>query len=235
MLLKAKKKFWLPPSPALWHKASGGGGGGTPAKTQGSLHQNGATSSTTVAVTLAAPVTSGGLVCVAVGSGTTATTCSVTDDKGNTYTVANTNVGSFNWLSFWAAGVTNAPQTITATWGEAHSFSTILVTEFSNVLASSPIDGASVNAGQSGVNTTDGITSNAITTTASGDLIWGACVNLAGNSTLVKSAAFTQDQTQASNFNSEYLIQGSAGSIAATWTGTTSDSFSSLVMAFKHL
>lgn len=218
---------------AVYVKSSGGVI--VPAKIQGALTQNGGSSSTTVAVTLGAPVTSGSLLCIAIGGATTMTGVSVTDDKSNTgYTVAQFNFGSFNWIGMYRPNITNGPTTITATFPEAHTFSTMIVTEFSGVLATSPLDGSNINVAQAGSNTTDAITSNATTTTANGDLIWGACVNLAGNSTLTKTSTFTQDQTQASNFNTEYLVQGTAGSIAATWTGTTADSFSSLMMAFKH-
>lgn len=215
--------------------SAGASGPPVPTKIQGTLTQNGGTSSTTVVVTLPAAVSSGSLICVALGTAVTATGASVTDDKTNTYTVGNENFGSYNWFSFYASGVTNGPQVITGTFPEAHSFSTMIVTEFSNCAAVTPLDGASIQGGQTGVNTTDGITSNTATTTANGDLVWGACVNLSGNSTLTLGTGFTQDQTSGQNFNIEYLIQGTAGAIAATWTGTTSDSFSSLMMAFKHV
>lgn len=219
-----------------------GSGPIVPAKVQGSLHQNGATPSVNVAVTLASTVTSGSMVACVVGLAVpAASTVALTmaDDKGNAYTqVDNATGNDFQWSSFYLLNITNTPQTITAAFdagSSARLFATIICTEFSGVATTAALDGNSINVNQAGVNTTNGITSNAATTTTAGDLIWGAAVNLSGSSTLTKNATWTQDQTSGQDFNTEYLIQNPAGSIAATWTGTTADSFSSLMMAFKHL
>jgi len=210
------------------------------ARIQGKLHSNGATSSPTVAVTLDAPVSSGNLVVVAVGTavpGNSPVVFTCADDKGNTYTAVDVGDGNnFQWGSFYLQNITNGPQTITVAidaGASSRQFSTIIATEFSGVQTTSPLDGHSINIFQAGTNTTDGITSGSATTTANGDLIWGACVNLSGSSTLVVGTGYTLDQNSGSDFVTEYRTQTTAGSVASTWTGTSADSFSSLMMAFK--
>lgn len=211
------------------------------ARVQGNLHQNGAANIATVAVTLVSTVGVGNTIVVAVGTATPGNspivfTCA--DDKANTYTAVDSGPpgNNFQWASFYLQNITNAPQTITVAIDAGASnrqFSTIIATEFSGVAAVSPLDGHNINNFQAGVNTTDGITSGSVTTTTNGDLIWGASVNLSGSSTLVHGTGFTLDQNSGIDFVTEYLVQGTAGAVAATWTGTTADSFSSLVMALK--
>lgn len=234
-MLKTVKKLWLPSSTALFVGAASGGGGSDPLRIQGNSYFNGgALNSSTCTVTLASPVASGNSILVVFGCAIWGNAVTVTDDKGNTYTagpIAGDNVSDYTWCAFYCLNVTNAPKTITATIdGRSAYYNSIFATEFSNLAS---FDVSAFNANQTGVDTTNGITSTTATTTANGDLVWGACVNLWGNSTLTKNSAFTQDQVSGQDFNIEYFLQETAGSIAATWTGTTADHFASIMMAFK--
>jgi hypothetical protein len=219
---------------------------------QGSLHQNGATASTTVAVTLTNPVGSGHALCVAVAwAGYTSSTDvlhSVTDDQGNTYTpldfVVDTSGGAYWVVTAYCANVTNAPRTITATiYGGGSSsnpvsYATILVDEFSSIATSSALDVHAINNQDFAAPwTSASLTSGNITTTANGDLIWGVMVNGGGVGTVSNGAGFTAAQAVAGTFFSEYQTQATAGSTAATYSATygggASDGFITAVIALK--
>jgi hypothetical protein len=210
-------------------------------RVQGNTHQNGATSSSTVAVTLGAPVGTGNMLCVSIGSVHTSgtQTFTVTDDKGNTYTSVDALADTGNSFAFGTAyilNVTNAPTVITATiriagTPTAETFASIQVDEFSGVSA---FDGHAINNQVSPATTANAVTSTAITTTANGDLIYGTVVDILGGGTITKGTPFTQDLSVASAYMTEHLIQSTAGSIAATFTASVStDAWITAVMAFK--
>jgi hypothetical protein len=203
---------------------------------QGNIHQNGSTSSATCAVTLTSTVASGNMLCVSLGwvTSTGVDIITVTDDKGNTYTVVDktfNNPASYSLCDAYCLNITNAPQTITATISTARQFSTIFVDEWSGIATSSALDGHAINQ-LNGASGTDIATSTAITTTANGDLIYGVCICI--NSVGISAGTgFTQRQNVASTFLTESLIQGSAGSIAATATPASAGNLNTAVMAFK--
>ena len=207
---------------------------------QGNSHANGATSSTTVAVTLGATVGVGNMLAVSLGT-VSNTLSSVTDDKSNVYTVvfngSTSTASGFTFATAYCLNITNAPQTITATWSGSTSFSTILVDEFSGVATSSALDGPpSVNPGQTGVVGASAVFSGNTTTTVNGDLIYGSGVSITGFGPFTAGAvpAFTQAQIITSAYLTEYLVQSTAGAIQATFSsGQISDMFTTQVMAFK--
>lgn len=232
-MYKSVKKLWLPSLAAMY--VSEATIGPDPAWVQAKNHFNGSSSDATCVATFDAPVASGNTVLVVFGTASTGDDYTVADDKGNTY-IAGPEVagGSYTWASFYSIGVTNAPTVITVSINSgvsARSYNSILISEYSHVGA---FDVSAGNPNQSGSGTTDAITSTAATTNFNGELIFGACVNLSGVSTLDMGTGFTQDQVSGENFNTEYLIQPTAGSVAATFTGTGSDNFSTLMMAFKR-
>lgn len=209
---------------------------------QASIHQNGATSSTTVAVTLPSTVGSGHALFVSVGTASaTDTIVSITDDKGNTYTVADqthNTIGAYTWVTAYIINVANAPQTITATWGSSNPFSAIMVDEASGIATSSAIDGHSSQkfGDPTPVGTgANAVTSGSITTTVNGDIIYSSTVDCTSLG-LVNGTGFTAIQSVASTFYSQSLIQSSAGSIAGTLTavdGTSSDRIITSVVALQ--
>lgn len=227
-------KFWMP-NTAPFYKAAGGVL--VPGYIQGNTGQNGATASTTIPVTLTSAVGSGHMLCVTVNwAGLVGESLvSVTDDKSNTYALVDSIVNAnFCSANAYILNVTNAPQTITATISNSRAFGSIVVDEWSNVLASSALDGhvsqTQTNAG-TGANA---ITSGSITTTANGDLIYGYTVSVSGLGATA-GTGFTQRQGLSSTFYTENLIQATAGSTAATFTASSAtDIFNTFVMAFKH-
>jgi hypothetical protein len=115
------------------------------------------------------------------------------------------------------------------------------VDEFSGIAAlANPLDGHASNDQVFTQNqTTNAITSTAFTPTQSGDLIYGGTVNSNNNDQATAGTGFTfagNDSAGAGTVPviTEFLVQGTAASIAATFTDTTgSDSWSTFVMAFK--
>jgi hypothetical protein len=222
-----KKKFWMPPSPALWHKASGGGGGG-PALVAGQVNVGTAPASgTSVSVTLPNPVSPNGCVCLFYGSaGTGNPFSSAGDDKGNADYIAAYGLpnaeNSFSWGSSVLSGINNAPQTFTVNWTGARTFSRLIAVEYAGIDPTSPINGTPVADTQnSPAATTDSITSGNTTTTVNGCLIVGSLVNTSGSGTENGGTGFTVDQHTAGVTIVEHMIQATAGAIAATATPTS--------------
>jgi hypothetical protein len=195
----------------------------------------------TQAVTLGATVGVGNLVCGVLSYYTpSGPLSSVIDDKGNNYTIvdniAGTGMSSFTLSTFYLANITNAPQTITATFTNTLFYVMILADEYSGV-AAVPLDGHAINQQPSfGNATADAVTSGSITPTVSGDLIYGGVTD-GGVSTIVAGTGFTLRQTStvtSSDFAySEDLIQGASAAVAATFTLNAGDDFAAGVMAFK--
>jgi hypothetical protein len=142
----------------------------TPAFVQ--TEANGADGNSTLFITLPGSSTTGDLMVVSFGT-YTSRTASVTDSKGNTYTLANytTWTGSGHAWTYYASGITGggAPLQVNVTlsgtaanfWGYA--------TEYSGVAASSPLDQIAVGKG-TGAGTKS---SGNQTTTQAIELIYG--------------------------------------------------------------
>jgi hypothetical protein len=207
-------------------------------RVQGTFHENGSSTSTTVAVTLAAAVGNGNLVCVSIGfaaatSGENIT--QVTDDKSNVYTIVDGiyhATGGYRWTTAFCANVTNAPITITATLSNSRAFAAILVDEFSGVATASPTDGHAANTAAASGGTLSAMPT--IVTTTNGDLVFGAGVNIDSVSiTVGTNLAWIAAQSNIdSSFCTEYLVQTTAGSIACDFHVGGSSNIAA-VMAFK--
>jgi hypothetical protein len=209
---------------------------------QGNQHQNGGASSTTVAVTLGAAVTSGNALMVSVGWGSSSgadTVTGVTDDKGNTYQLVDQvrdATQQYLWRTAYLLNVTNGPITITATINNTNTFGAILVDEYSGVATSAALDGHAMQGQVSPATTADAVKSGAITTTANGNLIYGTTVEITGLGTITHGTGFTARINVAGVFMTEDEVQATAGLIAngATFTASNAaDSWITGVMAFK--
>ena len=203
----------------------------------------GSATSTTIAATFSAAVTSGNLVCgfVTWGNDTTTLLTNVTDDKSNTYTIVRRTptAGSGQTLaSFYCANITNAPTIITATFSSAIGYRGILFHEVNGVNTLDVETGQYQATPGTG---TDAITSGAITTTSNGEYIIGGVVDSSGSQALPYYTAGTgygkveeAGASGATNCCTEDLIQSSAGSIAATFTQSLAHKQTTLIMTFKQ-
>lgn len=132
--------------------------------------------------------------------------------------------------NFW---LSNAPSETTVTIVCSATCGVgVVASEYSGVALTSSKDG--FNSNIAAANTSiDGETSNTVTTTTNGDLIVGGCQtfttapNVGTGFTSIATSPFSPGRV-------EYLIQFSAGAIAATFTGVNSTlNYSCTVLAFK--
>ena len=197
----------------------------------------------------------GGVSGVATFSGTTAagnliavgvirtgsTISSIVDSAGNTYIPVGAGelTGGFAIGRIYYAknvtGGTNIAVTVTLASGE---FGHVFAHEVSGADTTSPLDQESQNA-QSGVGTgTDAVTSGTDTTTTNGQYIFGCMADESfGGPTQTKGTGFTDGANSVDDNgfvgSSEYQIQASAGSIAATFTHSASNDTIALMATFK--
>jgi len=169
------------------------------------------------------------------------TLSAVTDDKGNSYRIVDTFNDTTNnqaAASFVLGNIANAPKTITAKFSVATQYVTIIVDEYSGIVAAAdPRDGNAVQSQTSVATTADAITSGSITTSKNGDLIWGAAVNISGSQAPVAGAGFTQLESDAvtstAPTTTEQRSQTAAGAVAATFSAPSSATHITFVVALQ--
>lgn len=226
------------PGPGTPHSA--GGGPIVPAHVQSALHSNGATPSLTCVVSLPAPVSLNGTVCLSFGTSNASITSAlvgVADDKANSYAtgwIATNSVEGFEWDSVFLTGITNGPQTFTITWNFSFGFSSAVVDEYSGVLATSALDGTPSDANQNSLAAGSNISSGTTTPTSNGCLIYSSIVNISGSGAVSAGSGFTQDQAGTNLYVVQHQVQAAAAAIAGTGSHTATDSFTTGVYALKH-
>jgi hypothetical protein len=203
-----------------------------------------ATSSTTIAITLGATVSASALVVGTVFWGSdTININGVTDDKGNTYSVIDSQHSTGDGASaaqFYKEGISNGPITITATFSATTPFRRICVSEYAGIATSSAIDVHNVQwRGTFGLSA-NGVTSLSATTTANDDLIRGSFFDTSGNANVLSagtSPAFNQRAAGTSGnivpCVVEDFLQTTAGAITATATQTVNDNMICSIATFK--
>ena len=190
---------------------------------------NGTTSTKSTVVTLPSVASGHLLTCTLTYGNTGGTSLSVSDNLNGPWSVANAvhydttiaqTTGQF-YLANSKAGTT----TITGTPGSAGEYGAMNCQEWSGAATSSPLDKNTETDG-----TTANPSSGSVTTTVAGELILGDLENVqsptAGSGfTFINNAPETW-------LASEYQIQGSAASIAATWTAAAT-TWAAQVATFK--
>jgi hypothetical protein len=193
-------------------------------KTQvlGGVRSGGSSTSASLTITLPNPVASGATIHVGFGWSVTTgvgSLTSITDDKSNTYTIAQNNNDAFSGATGGTAyclNVTNAAKIITITVG-------------STLAAGIAIGGCvyELSAGSLDVNTTGAATANPLnatfTTGASGE--FGCLTNFSSTSTgtYTQNNGWTQDFTESVNgsfYFSNALASSGANSCNATGGAT---------------
>ncbi len=195
----------------------------------------GSNSSTTISLSFNAPVKPGSIICGMVSSNTGDVLNSVTDDKGNSYTLTPVMTDApllQQYYGFFCIGPTNTPTTITATFNSPLTWLRLGLNEFSGGISA---DG---NAGQ--YNSTPAITqsSGPLTTTGNGDLVYGfggasqgpGAAFSAGANFTISNVSNSNDSV---NIADEWLVQQAAGPISATFSLSRADTCCVGVMAFK--
>lgn len=195
---------------------------------------NSGVSGTTTA-TFGSAITTGNLVVGALNLTSTTDTLTSISDGTNTYTVLDRFQGASTlWFyTFYKANVTGGPTTITISTSNSAN-AQIIADEFSGLTTSSPLD---QHTRQEQSTTTP--SSGSVTTTVAGELIYSVCSGDAvSNPTFAAGSGYTlivQLQGNTGNtfgIGSEYQIQGSAGSISATWSTSVSEDYVVFLQTF---
>jgi Domain of unknown function (DUF1929)/IPT/TIG domain/Glyoxal oxidase N-terminus len=152
------------------YTTSGGGGGSI-----GFVQFNASTpqsASASVATAYTVAQTAGNLNIVAVGwNDTTSTVNTVTDSRGNTYTLAigPTSGTGLRQSIYYARNIVGGSNTVTVAFNQAATFADVRIFEYSGLDPTNPLD---VTAGASGTSAT--ANSGSATTTSANELIFGA-------------------------------------------------------------
>lgn len=161
-------------------------------------------------------------------------TQNVKDGGGNAATVIDTVLDNTNALclqTFYFPNVTNGATSIVMTLGASSAQLGLVMQEWSGIATSTPLDGHAGNVAANGAT----VTSTAITTTVNGDLIYGAFGNdNNGNNITSAGGSFTLRNNETSvNIADESQVQGTAGSISASFGITGTGGGPIAVAAFK--
>jgi hypothetical protein len=193
----------------------------------------------TLSATFSAAVASGDTVCglVSFGHAASSALTSVTDNKSNTYNLETLTFDSTNdqdVIAFSLSNITNGPTVITANFTNAEGGQSIIIDEFSGC-ATAASDERDLPAAAGNFQNTPGTGTNAVTspsrtTVTNGDLLYGATSNNAGDdTTLTAGTGFTLTGTSsgvsgntAAMLKSEWMVQTTAGAVAATFTNSPS-------------
>src|SRR6185369_15006865 len=167
----------------------------------------------TIAQAFTAANTLGNLIVVAVSCGDNpAPSIRAADTLGNTYLVAVNDFDSGNrqgLATLYAFNIRAGANTVTVTLGTTGGYRRVIVSEYSGIATTAPLD---VTAKSQGTSTTaaNGATSTAATTTANGNLIFGVTMDDSGNFATI-----------------------TAGTVAATFTYSRADRYLAQMAAFK--
>jgi hypothetical protein len=195
---------------------------------------------TTLAATFDSAVQEGALLVVTLawGQGVTTANLTVTSSPALTFT-QDTNVNStgdgYQLAVFHAYNVPAGSYTVTGNNNQTRTNSRIVLEEWSGAETSDPLDKTAGQRQASAGTGTDAVTSgNTAATTTNGQLVHGAVQNFLGTG-ISAGTGFTDASTalDSSGTRTEYLIQGSAGVTAATFTHTVAGQTYTIVTTYK--
>lgn len=200
-----------------------------------------------IAATFGSAVLSGSEVrgYVSWGTGVLGDLNTVTDDKGNSYTIVDkvtdgSNSQSFG--SFYLANITNGPTIITANLLNTPVARSIVVGEYSNMQSGANIDGHAMILRSAPGAGTDAVTTGNFTTTVAGDTVTSAVIDstIGSLATVAVGTGYGAEEADATatvHIKTEDLVQGAASaSTNGTWTDATNGGTHSYIvggMAFK--
>lgn len=209
---------------------------------------------TTLALTLDAPVASGGLIAGIVSWGSASSLISsITDDKGNTYTLLNsspdiqldTQGDTISACTFYGKNLTGGPTIITATFSSTVIRRGLGVIEFSGRDASAPLDqhtsitNSGIAASADALQCPDG---SDVTPTTDNQDVFAAAMHLDATQTAAFYSVGTGYSNYLETFNSgnrpsnaiESLSQTTAAAVRAKFTpSSASNDNYAFIMTFK--
>ena len=200
------------------------------------------TSDTTITCTFASSVTVGNLVICAASAATNTVTITPSDTATNGYTSQTSYDDTAGTLArlynFYAKNIAGAFTVLTVTYSSAVTIRAVYCDEVSGADTTAPADGINGNyQASNGDTSTDAITSNTITPSASGDYLFGASIDSDQNCIALNAGTGWSGTplTECNQIRQEYWPNKSGTSAqAATFThpgGTTS--FVTSIQAFK--
>ena len=181
------------------------------------------TASASVAVTYPLAQTAGNLNVVAVGwNDTAATVNTISDTRGNTYTLAvgPTSGTGLRQSIYYAKNIAAGSNTVTVTFNQAAAFVDVRALEYSGLDTTNPFDKA---AGAAGSGTA--ASSGAVTTTSASELIFGA-----GMTTTHFTGAGTGFTSRIITTPDADIAEDQAVSSTGTYTATAPTTSSNWVM-----
>jgi len=182
--------------------------------------------------------TAGNLIVVVASWGDhAAPAISASDTLGNSYLLATTDRDSGHRQGlaiFYAPNIHSGQNTVTVEFGQSDGYCHIVVGEYSGIAEVSPLDTTAMHQA-SGTTATNGITSSSASTTANGDLIFGAVEDDSGPwSTIKAGSGFTLRATlNKMDTATEDRVQTAQGPIAATFTFRLADHYMAQMAAFR--
>jgi len=176
---------------------------------------------TSLSATFSSATTSGNAIILGVTFGNINPTITAADSQGNAYAqaVKTYDAGHNQGCAIlYAVNITGgASNRVTVNFSGSVAYLALGIHEYSGVVASSALDRT---AGATGSGTS--LSSGSATTTANGDLIFGCGVEDSAGSgdTFTAGNGFTKhvDLGSAAGYADEDEVQGTAGSVAVTWT-----------------
>jgi hypothetical protein len=170
-------------------------------------------SNTTVAASFVGSQTAGDLNVVVVGWGNTAGISSVSDSKGNQYSLAvgPTSGSGLKQSTYYAKNIAGGTNTVTVTFSPAAAYPDVRILEYSGLDTSAPLD---VAVGAAGTGTT--ANSGAASTTTADELIFGA--GTSGTTFSAAGSGFTKRMINLYGNLGEDKTVASTGSYNATAT-----------------
>lgn len=198
------------------------------------------TGSNSTTISFPAAVASGHAVMGIATFGSSNQLRTITDDKGNSYSIDDSITDVPNdqtTVSFHLINITNSPITLTFTFLNTGYYNAAMMAEdYANVGA---LDKHTIQLQVSPGTTADAVSSGSVTTAFNGELIFGATSPPSAAGTLSAGTGFTlQDSRDLTGglipLGTESLVQGAAGAVAATFTSNiATGTFATAVLTFQ--
>ena len=205
-------------------------------QTAGSTHD---AASRTISQLFSQGNVAGNLIVVAVSWGANdAPSITASDTQRNVYTLATSlwDSGNHQGLAIlYAANIRSGANTVTLNFGNSDDYRRIIVSEYSGVSTTNPLDVTANNLSTQASTSTNGATSNSATTTTNGDLIFGAVMDDSGNFGNVSAGTGFAERFALNNVDTatEDTIQATAGPVAAKFTFSLADRYLASMAAFR--
>ncbi|HEY6271777.1 MAG TPA: hypothetical protein VIX19_07275, partial [Terriglobales bacterium] len=180
----------------------------------------------------------GDLIVVAVTWGSNpAASITASDTQRNTYSLATSEWDSVNHEGLailYSPNTRGGADTVRVSFGASDNYRRIIVSEYSGVAATNPLDVSSKNISTGASTSANGAASGAATTTTNGDLIFGAVTDDSGNFGNISAGTGFTERFALNNIDTatEDTVQPAAGPVAATFTFSLADRYLAAMAAF---